>query len=96
MDLLRTPRKNVSGAKKSFACRRYENIPCKLGGSSLKRVMSRVLLHGYQVLLVEVVLILFSIVGLDGLRLDDDSCIASGERSAFSGDGSGYITRGQS
>ena len=32
MDLLRTPRKNVSGAKKSFACRRYENIPCKLGG----------------------------------------------------------------
>ena len=56
--------------------------------------MSRVLLHGYQVLLVEVVLILFSIVGLDGLRLDDDSCIASGERSAFCGDGSGYITRG--
>ena len=55
-----------------------------------------ILLHGCQVLLVEVVLILFSIVGLDGLRLDDDSCIASGERSAFCGDGSGYITRGQS
>ena len=63
-------------------------------GEFLEKSNGRVLLHGYQVLLVEVVLILFSIVGLDGLRLDDDSCIASGERSTFSGDGSGYITRG--
>ena len=39
-------------------------------------------------------LILFSIVGFNGLRLDDDCRIASGERSTFCGDGSGYITRG--
>ena len=31
MDLLRTPRKYVSGAKKSCCCRRYESTPCKLG-----------------------------------------------------------------
>ena len=41
-------------------------------------------------------LILFSIVGFNGLCLDDDSRIASSERSAFCGDSSGYITRGQS
>ena len=51
MDLLRTPRKNVSGAKKSCCGRRYESTPCKLGGSSLKIVTSRVLLHCCQVIL---------------------------------------------
>ena len=63
-------------------------------GEFLEKSNGRVLLHCCQVLLMEVVLILFSIVGFNGLRLDDDCRIASGERSTFSGDGSGYITRG--
>ena len=41
-------------------------------------------------------LILFGVVGFDGFCLDDDCCVASGEGTAFGGDGAGYIARGQS
>ena len=41
-------------------------------------------------------LIFLRVVGFDGFCLDDDCCVASGEGSAFGGDGAGYITRGES
>ena len=41
-------------------------------------------------------LILFGVVGLDGLGLDDDSGVAASEGAALGGDGACDIARGQS
>ena len=41
-------------------------------------------------------LILFGVVGFDGFGLDDNCCITFGHGSAFSGNGTGHITRGES
>ena len=41
-------------------------------------------------------LILFGVVGLNGLDLDDDCGITLSERLAFCCDSTGYITRGKS
>ena len=41
-------------------------------------------------------LILLRIIRLNGLGLDDDSRVASGEGAAFGGDGAGDIARGES
>ena len=43
-----------------------------------------------------IVLQLLRVVGLDGLRLDDDGGVAAGEGSAFGSDGAGDIARGES
>ena len=41
------------------------------------------------------VLILLRIIRLDGFRLDDDGCVATGQRPALGGDGSRDVARGQ-
>ena len=41
-------------------------------------------------------LVLLSIVGFDGFRLDDDGCIATGERTAFGSDGTRDVAGRQS
>ena len=41
-------------------------------------------------------LILLRIIRLNGLRLDDDSGVATGERTALGGDGARHIARGES
>lgn len=41
-------------------------------------------------------LILLRVVGLNGFRLNDDSRVTSGERSAFGGDGACDVARGKS
>ena len=52
-------------------------VPCKLGRNSLSKKQQ---------------LILFGVVGLNGLDLDDDCGIALSEGLAFGSDSTGYIT----